>query len=395
MEVRYHRLMAAGQPAAAERYRLVEPGDTTRYRSIQNYDDNTLNVCRENTYRFLDAVIDAIAAMHRAAGAPLTTYHIGADETAGAWSQSPACKAQMARTGQQPAQLGAGFIERVAGDLAKRGITVAGWSDGLGHTDAARMPAKVQTNIWGGIFTGGVKEAHDQINRGWKAVLSMPDVAYLDMPHAPDPMEHGYDWGTRGTDSFKVFAFMPENLPANAALMTDIKSHPAVVGDDEPIRGGRTIAGLQAQIWSETVRSDAQVDYMLFPRVLAIAERAWHRASWEPAYTPGAQYAWGDPRIDRTALERDWRGFAGRLGAQLPALDRAGVAYRLAPPGARVIDGRLEAIAELPEERIEYRDAAGSWKRYTGPVAVTGPVTVRTRSPDGRRAGRAVMLGAR
>ncbi|KAK0359380.1 hypothetical protein LTR94_031547, partial [Friedmanniomyces endolithicus] len=129
MEVRYQRLMAKGDRAGAERYRLVEPGDTTRYSSVQHYDDNTLNVCIDSTYRFIDTVIDDIAGLHKAAGVPLTTYHIGADETAGAWKESPACKVVMAREELQPQQLGARFIERISADLAKRGIAVAGWSD--------------------------------------------------------------------------------------------------------------------------------------------------------------------------------------------------------------------------------------------------------------------------
>ena len=45
MEARYRRLMTAGRQAEAEQFRLAEPGDKTEYRSIQNYNDNTLNVC--------------------------------------------------------------------------------------------------------------------------------------------------------------------------------------------------------------------------------------------------------------------------------------------------------------------------------------------------------------
>ena len=101
MEARYRRLMALGRTGEAERFRLVEPDDTTQYRSIQNYNDNTLNVCLESTYRFIDAVVDDIAALHAEAGIPLKTYHIGADETAGAWSGSPACKALMSKMGTQ------------------------------------------------------------------------------------------------------------------------------------------------------------------------------------------------------------------------------------------------------------------------------------------------------
>jgi hexosaminidase len=392
MEVRYRRLLAAGDRAGAERYRLVEPGDTTAYRSIQNYNDNTLNVCIDQTYRFLDTVLDEMVALHARAGMPLHKYHIGADETAGAWSQSPACKAMMAARGLEAKQLGGYFIERVAGTLSKRGIEVAGWSDGLGHTATDRMPAKVQTNIWSGVHTGGVAEAHAQANRGWDVVLSMPDLGYFDMPYAPDPDERGYDWASRGVDPLQVFAFMPDNLPANAAVIPDILGRPTPVADTVPLGRGRRVKGLQAQLWSETIRSDAQVDYMLFPRLLSLAERAWSKAAWEPAYVAGASYAPGDAKVDRAAILADWRGFAGRVGVAQRALDGAGVAYRLAPPGARIVGGRLEANSEFPGVAIEFREGAGAWRRYAGPVAVAGLVEVRTRSADGRRAGRSVMV---
>ncbi|OMJ33502.1 beta-N-acetylhexosaminidase [Sphingomonas sp. Sph1(2015)] len=392
MEVRYQRLMAKGDKAGAERFRLVEPGDTTRYSSVQHYDDNTLNVCIPSTYRFIDAVIDTIAGLHKAAGVPLTTYHIGADETAGAWVQSPACKGMMAKTGMQPKQLGAYFIERISADLARRGIAVAGWSDGLGHTDPAKMPANVQTNIWSNLHAGGVAEAHGQANRGWKTVLSIPDLGYFDMPYAADPNETGYDWASRGVDSFQVFGFMPGNLAANAALIPNILTQPKAIADSMPLQSGRSIAGIQAQLWSETVRRDSQVDYMLFPRLLALAERAWSKPDWEPAYVAGTGYEPNDPRVDRTKLLAGWRDFAGRMGVQMRLLDRAGVTYRLAPPGARVSGGKLEANAEFAGTPIEYRTGGSSWTRYTGPVAVTGAVELRIRTPDGRRASRTVTV---
>lgn len=392
MEVRYRRLMARGDRAAAERFRLVEPGDATRYSSVQHYDDNTLNVCIPGTYRFIDAVIDAIAGLHKAAGMPLTTYHIGADETAGAWVQSPACLAMAAKTGLQPRRLGAYFIERISRDLAKRGIAVAGWSDGLGHTDPAKMPGHVQTNIWSNLHAGGVAEAHGQANLGWKTVLSIPDLGYFDMPYAADPNETGYDWASRGVDSFQVFGFMPGNLAANAALIPDILSQPKPIADTVPLQPGHSIAGIQAQLWSETVRRDSQVDYMLFPRLLGLAERAWSKPEWEPAYIPGTGYEPNDARVDRAKLLAGWRDFAGRMGVQMRLLDRAGVTYRLAPPGARIANGRLEANAEFPDTPIEYRTGNTAWTRYDGSVAVTGVVELRTRTPDGRRASRTVTV---
>ena len=57
MEARYRKLTAKAGGAEAERSGLADPADTTQYRSVQNYNDNTLNVCLDSTYRFIDAVM--------------------------------------------------------------------------------------------------------------------------------------------------------------------------------------------------------------------------------------------------------------------------------------------------------------------------------------------------
>ncbi len=392
MELRHARLTAVGKTAEADAYRLIDPADTTVYRSIQNYDDNTLNVCLSSTYRFVDTVVDALADMHKQAGVPLKTFHLGADETAGAWVKSPACAAMLAANGGDATKLTPRFIERVSQSLAAKGLQAGGWSDGMGHTDTTKMPTKPQTNIWGVLHTGAIREAHDQMNRGWDVVLSIPDLGYFDMPYAPHPDEGGYDWASRGVSIYQVFGFMPDNLPANAATIRNIYAEGKGIEDKPVLEAGRRVAGVQAQLWSETVRTDAQVDYMLFPRLLALAERGWAPAPWTPPYLAGVSYEWGDKRVDRARLDAGWRDFAGRASAQLPVLERAGIAYRVAPPGARIVAGKLEANAELPGTVIEYRIGSGGWTRYAGPVAVSAAVDVRTRSADGKRASRTIRV---
>ena len=252
----------------------------------------------------------------------------------------------------------------------------------------------MQSNIWSDLFTSAPAEAHRHANLGWKTILSVPNVLYFDIPYVPHPMERGYDWPSRQTEAFKVFSFIPENLPANASVMRDIKAKGTTVPDKEPLQAGREIAGMQAQIWSETVRSDAQVDYMLFPRLLAFAERAWHRAGWEPAYRAGSSYSYGDNAVDLAKLRADWSKFAAIMPTHLGQLERAGVSYRLSPPGARTVAGKLEANTEFPGQTIEYRIGDGAWTRYSAPVAVQGSVQVRTRSFDGSRASRSLTVTA-
>ncbi|MDZ3832965.1 MAG: family 20 glycosylhydrolase [Sphingopyxis sp.] len=392
MEARYARLSKEGKKKAAEEFRLIDPADTTVYSSIQYYNDNTLNVCISSSYHFVDTVVDALAAMHRQAGAPLKTFHLGADETAGAWVNSPACKAMIAENGGDARELTPRFIERVANSLAAKGIRTGGWSDGMGHADPARMPKDVHTNIWTVLHSGAIRETHDQLNRGWQVVLSIPDLGYLDMPYAPHPEEGGYDWAARVVNEHQIYGFMTENLPANAATMRTIFAEEKSI-EDQPVRqDGRRIAGIQGQLWSETIRTDRRVDYMLFPRLLALAERAWSPAPWTPTYRAGESYAWKDKRVDHAALNEGWRNFAGRVATQWPLLERMGIDYRVAPPGARVANGKLEANSVFPGTAIEYRPVGGAWMPYTAPVAIRGPVEVRSRSGDGKRASRAVRV---
>jgi hexosaminidase len=289
-------------------------------------------------------------------------------------------------------QLGNVFLARVAGILRDKGIEAAGWSDGLSSVDPAQMPAHVQSNSWGNLFGGGIAEAHRHANQGWDVVMSTPETLYFDMPYAADGWERGTDWASRATDLYKVFSFMPENLGANAAVMTDRKSKTVTAADTVPLAAGRHITGMQGQLWSETIRSPQIADYMLFPRTLALAERAWHKADWEPDYAPGKSYAFADGGVDTKALVADWTGFQVKLIPRLAELDRAKISYRLPVPGARITGGILEANAPIAGLKIQYRTAAAAWRVYNGPVAVQRPVTLRTLSLDGRRVSRMVSL---
>ena len=75
------------------------------------------------------------------------------------------------------------------------------------------------------------------------------------------------------------------------------------------------------------MRTKTQAHGMLFPRVLALAERAWHKAAWEDTTPPQAR---------DTLRDADWERFANAVGSkELARLDALGIAYRVPPPGAR------------------------------------------------------------
>jgi len=87
----------------------------------------------------------------------------------------------------------------------------------------------------------------------------------------------------------------------------------------------RVRQGVETCLWGEMVRSAEHAEYMLFPRMLAVAERAWHAAAWETH---------NNAKAFEQARRNDWLQFALALSRrELRRLDRLGVSYRLPRPG--------------------------------------------------------------
>jgi len=402
MNARYQHYMEQGQPDKAKQFLLYELEDRTEYSSIQFYNDNTINVCMESSYAFVDKVMDEVKRIHQEAGHPLTRYHIGADETAGAWVESSSCKAFLAnnKLGITSAdQLGGYFIERVAQILKDKDIEVAGWNDGLMHTKVERMPKVVQANAWGTLYDNGHKVAHKMINQGWQVVLSSPDVLYFDFPYEADPKEHGYYWASREINTRKIFELMPDNLPAHAEIWKDRMNNSFSANDNKEtvLTGDYALSGIQGQLWTESTRTPEMAQYKVYPRLLALAERAWHSASWRVPYQrSGAQYnessGYFTPQLARLR-DQKWQYFAKTIALkEMPKLDLSGVLYRIPTIGAVIKNGMLEANSIFPQLPIQYRVDGMTWQSYAGPVAVSGDVEVRGLSADGKRAGRILTV---
>ncbi len=407
MQARYHYYQKLGDHKKATQYLLHDPQDKTEYLSVQYYNDNTLNVCLESTYQFIETVMKAVKRIHKEAGQPLTRYHIGADETAGAWLASPACKDFIANKNNQvnsPDELGAYFIERVASILSKLDIETAGWSDGLSHTRTNKMPKIVQANAWDTLFWQGHKKVHELANRQWQIVISSPDVLYFDFPYEADPKEHGFYWASRHTNTEKIFQFMPDNLPIHAEFWRDrqelpYKANDTVEKDQQgkiiatPLQKGKQFIGIQGQLWSELTRDDRMAQYKIFPRLLALAERAWHLPEWSVPYNyNGANYDQNSQvfSTEKQALrDKKWQLFANTIGQkELIKLEQANIHYRLPTVGAIIKNGILHANITFPGLVIEYQEADKPWQKYQTPISVQGVVKVRARSFNAKRYGR-------
>lgn len=385
MEARYKKLLKAGKKAEAEQFLLSDPQDKSQYITVQNYTDNSINVCLPSTYAFVDKVVYELQQMYRKAGTKLVTFHMGGDETgAGSWTASPACEALFAK-GEMgiagPADLKPYFVSKVAAITAMRGLDLAGWEDGLMY-DATNTFNRSQfankhvlANAWDNIWEWGVADrAYRLANAGYEPIISSATHLYFDHPHETNPEERGYYWAARYTDAGKVFGFMPDNLYANADKTrngTPIEDLEALVGRALPkLEKPENLRGMQGQVWSETIRTGAQLEQMIYPRLIPLAERAWHKAAWEGDKPKAA---------DRLA---DWASFAVQLSSkELPKLAALGGDFYLPPPGAIIEKGQLLANSSLPGLTIEVSLNQGeTWRTYTGALPVTGSsIMLRTK----------------
>ncbi|ATM85151.1 beta-N-acetylhexosaminidase [Yersinia enterocolitica] len=429
MEARYNNLMKQGKEKEANEFRLLDPTDDSNTTSVQFYERKSyLNPCLDSSKRFVDKVIGEMAQMHKEAGMPLTTWHFGGDEAKnirlGAgfqdkngpiepgkgiidksvedkpWAKSQVCQ-DMVKQGkiQDVEHLSSHFAIEVSKLVNAHGIErMQAWQDGLKDAKDAKDFAtkRVGVNFWDTLFWGGADAINDWANKGYEVVASNPDYVYFDMPYEVNPNERGYYWATRFSDEAKVFSFAPNNMPQNAETSVDRDGNHFSAKSDKPWPG---VHGISGQSWNETVRTDEQMEYMIFPRVLPLAERAWHRAPWEQDYKAGREYIGGETHhVDTKALSTDWQRFANIMGQrELAKLDKAGIAYRLPVPGARVVAGQLEANISLPGLNIEYSTDGGQhWQQYDAKVQpkVSGDVLIRSTSSDGKRSSRAEPVKA-
>jgi hexosaminidase len=210
----------------------------------------------EATYAFIDDVVREIAAM-----TPGPWFHMGGDEVK---TLSP--------------QQYASFVERVQTIVQSHQKTMIGW-DETAHTRL--LPGSI-VQYWRPKEPPGPAVAN-----GSKVILSSADRAYLDMK---------YDAQTAVGQNWAAY------IPVRNAYDWDPASHvPGITAE--------MLLGIEAPMWSETLASIRDVEFLAFPRLAAVAELAWSPAG----------------------RKQPWDRFKTRLGAQAPRWSALGINYYRAP----------------------------------------------------------------
>lgn len=386
MEARHRRLTAAGNAAAAGQYLLSDGGDQSVYTSAQDWHDNVMNPAQDSTYAFIEKVVDEMVAVHKAAGVPLRNLHMGGDEVPnGVWEKSPVAQAYLkAHALTSVDDLWFVFYGRVEQILQRHGIVLSGWEEvAVRKTRLDGRPKLIsnpgfaargwRTYVWNNVPGWGAEDlAYRLANGGYQVVLCPVTNLYLDMAYTMNPEEPGLFWGGF-IDLDKPFDFIPFDYYRNTR--EDARGNPlpagVFVGKDRLTDYGRAnIVGLQACLWSETLREDGRLDYMLMPKLLGLAERAW---------APDPDWARERDATKAGILHRDaWSRFVNTLGKrELPRLDHEGwhINYRIPTPGLKVVDGAVRSNLQIPGFTLRYT-TDGSEPAVTSPV-VEGPITAR------------------
>jgi hexosaminidase len=187
---------------------------------------SSLCVGKEITYDFVDDVVRELAAI-----TPGRYLHIGGDE-----AQSTSHEDYVR------------FMDRVQPIVAQYGKTVIGW-----HQLTGAHPAKgAIAQYWGLDDTDAAEKAQvaKAAQHGTGLILSPADRIYLDMKYTEDtPL--GQDW---------------------AGLVDVKRAYDWDPGTYLPGAPASAIRGVEAPLWTETIVTDADIDYMAFPRLAGAAE---------------------------------------------------------------------------------------------------------------------------
>jgi hexosaminidase len=261
--------------------------------------DNTLNPTDEKVYQFLDKVFGEVAALF-----PFEYIHMGGDECyKGYWEKDAGVQAFMKKNKiNNVHELQGYFGKRVAKIITSKKKKVMGWDEIL----EGGIPANAAVLSWQGV-KGGI--AASRLKH--PTVMSPNPEYYLDMMQGNDQIEAPVYRAIRLKQVYE-FEVVPEG--ADAAY----------------------ILGGQGNLWTEQIATPAHVEYMRYPRALAISESVWSPAS-----------------------RKDWPNFVKRVEQHFERFDIAKIHYATSmyDPIVKVVNSDnllIKLTTEVPNIDIHY-----------------------------------------
>ncbi len=402
MDARYRRLMNEGKPEEAKQYLLSDPDDQSVYLSAQNFRDNVMCVAQPGVYNFIATAVDAFISMHNEAGMPLKTIHVGGDEVPqGVWEKSPVAQNLLKTLPKdkyrQTSDLWLYYWDKVYNILKQRNLYLSGWEE-IGMRESKVDGNRVMmvnpefannnfhTYVWNTVVGWGAEDLPYRLaNGGYKVILCPVSNVYFDLAYQKDFNEVGYYWGGF-VDIDKPFYFIPYDYLKNTTVdRFGVPIDPKILqGKDKLTDYGKTnIVGMQGELWSENIRSADDLEYLAFPKMFGLVERAW-AADPEWATTNDATKA-------KTLYSHAWSQFVNVVGKrELTKLNyyQGGANFRIPTVGAKQMNGAIHANIQLPGLTIRYTNDGSeptlNSKQYVQPIADKGVIKLRAFDSKGR-----------
>lgn len=296
---------------------------------------NLYNV-EEETFAFIEDVLTEAMALF-----PDEYIHIGADEAVKfQWQESPRVQERMRELGlDTEEELQSYFVQRVEKFLNANGRKLIGWDEIL----EGGLSPNATVMSWRGEV-GGIEAA----KQGHDVIMTPGPVLYFDFLQSDLPDEPSGRWVPRIQPLEKVYAYDP-------------------VPDELTLAESRHVLGVQANIWTEHMRTEDHVVHAAFPRMAALAETAWS--------APEA---------------KNFERFLDRLTDQMHRYEKLGVTYadsafQVQFKTVNTDDGiSVELSSQTGFGDIRYTldgtDPTANSPRYDGPLTVALPLEVRANS---------------
>ncbi len=288
---------------------------------------SALCTSKEVVYTFVDNVLGEIAAM-----TPGPYLHIGGDEAT-------------VLSGTQYAT----FVNRVQPIVVAKGKTVMGW-----HQIGAVQHSPDRVVQYWGTTTSDAKVSN-AVSQGARVVMSPANKAYLDMKYnAQTPL--GLSWAgyieVQTAYEWNPGAYL-SGIPASAVL------------------------GVEAPLWTETIVTQDNIEFMAFPRLPAIAELGW---------SPWSTHNWDDFRLRLGAQGPRWTvmGIDFYRSTQVPwAVSTP--ANRYEAESATISQGVVEAnhLGFSGTGFVNYDNLVGSYVQWTVNAATAGAAALTLRYANG------------
>ena len=223
--------------------------------SGEPYKNSDFCVGNEETFMFLENVLTEVMELF-----PSEYIHIGGDEAGkSAWKTCPKCQKRMKDEHLANVdELQSYLIHRIEKFLNNHGRHLLGWDEILQGGIAPNATVMSWRGEEGGIAA---------VTSGHRAIMTPGAYCYLDSyqdaPYSQPEAIGGY------LPLKKVYSYNP--VPASLTA-----------------EQAKLVYGVQGNLWVEYIPTPEHVEYMIYPRILALAETAWsapERKSWPDFHT--------------------------------------------------------------------------------------------------------------